>query len=99
MTPSMGGVMCLTSQQLPVVVCDGDTICCSCSRSKAASGLCHRVWAAELLQLAGWCVVLDGFELEAWARPTSYGRQDDLEFGRFSNEHTRLWVSPGSGAW
>lgn len=41
-------------------VADGDTLCCSCSRAEAAAGRCHRVWAAELLQAAGWRVVLDG---------------------------------------
>lgn len=39
---------------------DGDTLCCACSRAKAAKGECHRVWAAELLHEAGWRVVLDG---------------------------------------
>ena len=44
-------------------VSDGDTLCCACSRDRAARGECHRVWAAELLQKAGWRVVLDGVEL------------------------------------
>jgi hypothetical protein len=39
---------------------DGDTLCCACSRKQAAAGLCHRVWAAQLLRRAGWLVVLDG---------------------------------------
>lgn len=43
-----------------VPVADGDTLCCACSRDKAAAGECHRVWAAEALQAAGWRVVLDG---------------------------------------
>lgn len=43
---------------IPVV--GGDTLCCACSRAKAAAGECHRVWAAELLKEAGWHVVLDG---------------------------------------
>lgn len=46
-------------------VADGDTLCCACSRDKAAAGECHRVWAAEALVAAGWRVVLDGRELEA----------------------------------
>lgn len=48
-----------------IVVADGDTLCCACSRDKAAAGECHRVWAAEALVAAGWRVVLDGRELEA----------------------------------
>jgi hypothetical protein len=44
-------------------VSDGDTLCCACSRDKAAGGECHRVWAAEALAKAGWRVVLDGEEL------------------------------------
>ena len=43
---------------------DGDTLLCSCSRSTAARGECHRVWAAELLKEAGWDVILDGRELK-----------------------------------
>lgn len=39
---------------------DGDTLCCACSREKAAQGQCHRVWAAQALIRAGWEVVLDG---------------------------------------
>jgi hypothetical protein len=49
-----------TSHQL---VSDGDTLCCACSRDKAAAGECHRVWAAEALAGAGWRVILDGKEL------------------------------------
>jgi hypothetical protein len=44
-------------------VAAGDTLCCACSRENAAVGCCHRVWAAELLRLAGWDVLLDGAEL------------------------------------
>jgi hypothetical protein len=44
-------------------VSDGDTLCCACSRAKAAAGECHRVWAAEALVKAGWRVVLDGEEV------------------------------------
>lgn len=48
-----------------VHVRDCDTLCCACSRAAAAKGECHRVWAAELLRVAGWNVVLDGEELKA----------------------------------
>lgn len=41
-------------------VADGDTLLCACGREAAARGECHRVWAAGLLRLAGWRVVLDG---------------------------------------
>lgn len=44
-------------------VADGDTLICACSRAAAAQGRCHRVWAAGLLQAAGWRVVLDGVEV------------------------------------
>ncbi len=44
---------------------DGDTLCCACSRDKAAAGQCHRVWAAEALAAAGWRVILDGKELSS----------------------------------
>jgi len=43
-----------------VPVGDGDTLCCACSRDAAAAGLCHRVWAAQMLRRAGWVVVMDG---------------------------------------
>ncbi len=46
-----------------IVVSGGDTLCCACSRNAATKGECHRVWAAELLQKAGWGVVLDGVVL------------------------------------
>jgi hypothetical protein len=42
------------------VVCDGDTLCCTCSCKKAAARACHRVYAARLLSDAGWTVMLDG---------------------------------------
>ena len=42
----------------------GDTLCCACSREKAANGECHRAWAAVLLREAGWEVVLDGRKLK-----------------------------------
>ena len=44
-------------------VCDGDTLCCACSRAQAAAGRCHRVWVAQALAAAGWRVVLDGVEV------------------------------------
>lgn len=47
----------------PIVVADGDTLCCGCAKDAAAAGRCHRVWAAELLRRAGWNVVLDGRDL------------------------------------
>jgi hypothetical protein len=46
-----------------IMVGHGDTLCCACSRAKAAAGECHRVWAAEALVRAGWRVILDGQEL------------------------------------
>lgn len=48
----------------PITISDGDTLCCACSRAKAAAGECHRAWAAEALVRAGWRVVLDGEVLE-----------------------------------
>ncbi len=39
------------------------TLCCACSRAKAAAGHCHRVTAARLLVEVGWRVVLDGEEV------------------------------------
>ena len=50
-----------------VAVNDGDTLCCSCSRTDAAQGRCHRAFVAEALVRSGWSVVLDGEELEAQA--------------------------------
>ena len=38
----------------------GSTLCCACSKQKAAEGRCHRVWAAAALARAGWNVILDG---------------------------------------
>jgi hypothetical protein len=43
-----------------VLVADGDTLCCACSRDEAAAGRCHRVPTAQALAAAGWAVVLDG---------------------------------------
>lgn len=43
----------------PVPVGDGDTLLCACSVEDARNGKCHRTWAASLLKLAGWDVVLD----------------------------------------
>lgn len=55
-----------------VPVGDGDTLCCGCSRDKAAEGRCHRVWVAEALLGAGWRVVLDGRALpDGWKAPTA----------------------------
>jgi hypothetical protein len=47
------------------LVQSGDTLCCTCSVIEANAGRCHRVWAAELLLLSGWSVVLDGRPLPA----------------------------------
>jgi hypothetical protein len=44
-------------------VCDGDTLCCACSRAEAAAGRCHRAWVAPFLARAGWRVLLDGAEV------------------------------------
>ena len=46
-----------------VVVADGDSLLCSCSREKAAVGRCHRATAAPFLFRAGWRVILDGVEV------------------------------------
>lgn len=43
----------------PVLVADGDTLLCACSAAKAKARMCHRVWSAAFLTLAGWDVVLD----------------------------------------
>ena len=43
-----------------VPVADGDSLLCACSKADAAKGHCHRVFCAEVLQAAGWQVVLDG---------------------------------------
>jgi hypothetical protein len=51
------------SKPIVVVVKDGDTLCCACSREDAANGKCHRAWVAPLLKAAGWRVVLDGVEV------------------------------------
>lgn len=50
-----------------VLVEDGDTLICACSRAAAARGECHRVFAAPLLAAAGWRVVLDGREVASCA--------------------------------
>ena len=42
------------------VVPDGATLCCACSRARAAAGRCHRAWVAPFLVRAGWTVHLDG---------------------------------------
>ena len=41
-------------------VLDGATLCCACSRDRAAAGACHRAWCAPWLVRAGWTVHLDG---------------------------------------
>lgn len=45
------------------VVPDGATLCCACSRARAAAGRCHRAWVAPYLVRAGWTVYLDGSEV------------------------------------
>jgi hypothetical protein len=42
---------------------DQDSLCCTCSVERAAVGQCHRVWAAPVLEAAGWSIVLDGLPL------------------------------------
>lgn len=51
-----------TDSSKRVLVEDGDTLNCACSRTKAAKGECHRAWCAPLLHDAGWQVILDGKE-------------------------------------
>lgn len=53
-----------------VVVQDGDTLCCACSRDAAAKSECHRAWAAALLIRAGWRSSSTG------ARPWMWGLHD-----------------------
>jgi hypothetical protein len=58
----------LARQGTPVeeeAVEDGATLLCTC----AAGGPCHRRWFAEVLDAAGWRVVLDGAELEDGKAP------------------------------
>lgn len=57
------GNVCAYRPQDRVLVADGDTLCCACSRQAAGEGRCHRVWAAHALHGAGWDVVLDGRRL------------------------------------
>lgn len=56
------------TDQGPVLVEDGDTLCCSC----AAGAPCHRQFAAPLLLSAGWDVWLDQVR---WTgpQPTLFG--------------------------
>lgn len=54
------GPVARTTSDRGVLLEDGDTLCCACSREQAGAGRCHRAWAAELLVEAGWGVVLDG---------------------------------------
>ena len=53
-----GGLLAETPLD-PVPVADGDTLLCACGVLRARAGQCHRTWAAGLLALAGWDVVLD----------------------------------------
>jgi hypothetical protein len=57
---TLGGLRCPS-----MLVADGDTLVCACSKAAAAEGKCHRVWAAPFLVRAGWRVVLDGVEAPA----------------------------------
>ena len=43
----------------PLPVADGDSLLCACGVETARAGRCHRTWAASLLALAGWTVILD----------------------------------------
>jgi hypothetical protein len=49
---------------IAIVVRDGDTLACSCSKEAAAQSKCHRVWIATPLSEAGWRVLLDGKEFQ-----------------------------------
>lgn len=42
-----------------VPVSHGDTLCCACGVEKARNDRCHRNWAAAILAVAGWDVILD----------------------------------------
>lgn len=53
-----GGLLAETPLD-PVPVADGDTLLCACGVEEARAGRCHRTWAAGLLALSGWTVVLD----------------------------------------
>lgn len=60
---SQGGSLALAPGRLSTryrAVEGGSTLCCACSVKRANRGLCHRVWAAQALERAGWEVVLDG---------------------------------------
>lgn len=50
-----------------VLVADGDTLICACSKAKAKEGQCHRCWSAIALHNVGWSVILDG---EAFVLPS-----------------------------
>ena len=58
------GRLLVRSFACPVLVRDGDTLVCACSREAAARGDCHRAWAAPFLARAGWRVVLDGVAIQ-----------------------------------
>lgn len=54
------GALLATTNGREILVQDGDTLCCACSKEDAKRGRCHRAWAAPALRRAGWEVVLDG---------------------------------------
>jgi len=56
----LGRLQAITENDTKVYVKSGDTICCVCSKDAASEGKCHRVFAAEIMNDAGWHVILDG---------------------------------------
>ena len=46
-----------------VIVDDGDTLLCTCSKAKADDMRCHRAWAAHLLKRCNWRVMIDSRQL------------------------------------
>lgn len=48
---------------VPLLLGDGDTLCCTCPVFDAQCGLCLRQWFSPFLVRAGWRVIRDGQEV------------------------------------
>lgn len=48
---------------VPLLLQDGDTLCCTCTVMRAQHSLCLRQWFSPFLVRAGWRVIRDGLEV------------------------------------
>jgi len=58
-----GTLMARLTDGSEIIVDDGDTLLCVCTKAKADDMRCHRAWAAYWLRGCNWRVMIDGRQL------------------------------------